>query len=330
MDALATSPPRVSVIVIFLNEEKYLRQAIESVLIQTFTNWELLLVDDGSTDRSQDIASEFAASDPQRVRVLEHPGRENRGMSASRNLGIRHARGQEIALLDGDDVWLPEKLAEQTTILDQHPSVAMTYGPLILWHSWKPGIHQDGRYGVSRYGEHPYADSVVQPPRVLELLLKEHAYIPSGALMRRSACHELGGFEDQFRGSFEDAVFQTKMCARFPVYVHGQSLYQYRIHDESHERTNNPLRERINRHVRFLDWAADYLAGQGLNDRAVQRMLARTRWRCRHPLYAALHERLRVIRGRVEQNIFATGRRLLPAPLRNLLWGVFSGRRSAP
>src|SRR5205807_873118 len=83
--------------VIFLNAERFLREAVESVFAQTYPHWELLLVDDGSTDRSGEIARRFAADRPDRVRYLEHPGHENRGMSASRNLGIRSARGELVA-----------------------------------------------------------------------------------------------------------------------------------------------------------------------------------------------------------------------------------------
>jgi glycosyltransferase involved in cell wall biosynthesis len=84
-----------------------------------------LLVDDGSTDASTKIARRYAEQYPERVRYLEHDGHQNRGMSASRNLGIRHAKGKYIGFLDADDVWLPEKLAEQTTILSLYPDAAM-------------------------------------------------------------------------------------------------------------------------------------------------------------------------------------------------------------
>ena len=85
--------PLVSVVIIFLNPGEFLSEAIESVFAQTYGNWELLLVDDGSTDSSTDVALQYAARYPERTRYLEHKGHQNRGMSASRNLGIRNARG---------------------------------------------------------------------------------------------------------------------------------------------------------------------------------------------------------------------------------------------
>src|SRR5215207_5031419 len=108
-----STKPLVSVIVVFLNAEKFIEEALESVLAQTYDNWELLLVDDGSTDSSTEIALRYANRYSGRVRYVEHPWHQNRGASASRNLGIRHAKGEYIAFLDADDVWLAHKLEQQ-------------------------------------------------------------------------------------------------------------------------------------------------------------------------------------------------------------------------
>src|SRR3712207_6601956 len=108
----------VSCIITYLNAEEFVEESIESVLAQTHDNLELLLVDDGSTDGSTEIGRLYAERFPDRIRYLEHAGHENRGAAASRNFGIGHARGEYIALLDSDDVWLGHKLREQVDILD--------------------------------------------------------------------------------------------------------------------------------------------------------------------------------------------------------------------
>ena len=128
--------PRVSVVMIFLNAERFIREAIHSVFAQTRDDWELLLVDDGSSDGSSAIASRCAADNPGRVRYLEHAGHQNRGMSASRNLGVRNARGRYVAFLDSDDIWQPGKLELQVPILDSHREAAMVYGPTEYWYGW--------------------------------------------------------------------------------------------------------------------------------------------------------------------------------------------------
>src|SRR5687768_6214760 len=95
----------VSVVIIFWNAERFIQESIKSVFAQTYPAWELLLVDDGSNDGSTAVARRYTEQHPERVRSLEHPGHANRGMSASRNLGIRYAHGAYIAFLDADDVW---------------------------------------------------------------------------------------------------------------------------------------------------------------------------------------------------------------------------------
>ena len=128
--------PLVSVTIIFLNAERFIEEAIRSVLRQTYANWELLLVDDGSTDGSTEIARSYTEHESGKVRYLEHDRHENRGMSASRNLGIRYSQGKHIAFLDSDDVWLPHKLEQQVAILHAHPEAGMVYGGSQYWHSW--------------------------------------------------------------------------------------------------------------------------------------------------------------------------------------------------
>ena len=122
----------MSIVTPFLNAALFLEGAIESVLAQTCDDWELLLVDDGSTDESTAIANRYAAAMPSTVRYLSHPKRRNRGASASRNLAIHHAVGEYLAFLDADDVYLPHKLKEQVPILDAHPSASAVRGDRIL------------------------------------------------------------------------------------------------------------------------------------------------------------------------------------------------------
>src|SRR5436309_13798317 len=122
--------PLVSVVIIFWNVNGFLKEAVDSLFAQTYHNWELLLVDDGSTDGSTTIARSYLDRHPRRVRYLEHAGHANCGMSASRNLGIRNARGAYIAFLDADDVWFSNILEEQIVILEAHPEAAMVYGPI--------------------------------------------------------------------------------------------------------------------------------------------------------------------------------------------------------
>jgi hypothetical protein len=113
------STPRVTVFVPVHNREGYVGDAIRSVLTQTYTDFELLLVDDGSTDASVEVMRGFA--DP-RIRIVENA--ENLGIPRTRNRGLELARGELIALLDSDDCMLPERLERQVAFLDEHPDYA--------------------------------------------------------------------------------------------------------------------------------------------------------------------------------------------------------------
>src|SRR5713226_1516754 len=203
--------PLVSAIIIFLNEEKFLREAIESVFAQTYDNWELLIVDDGSTDASTKNALQYAEQHPERVRYLEHEAHQNRGMSASRNLGIRHAKGEYIAFLDADDVWLPQKLEKQATILDSYPAADIVYGPSQYWYSWTGNSEDSKRDFIPLVGVEP--NTVVSAPTLLTLSLESNVPTPcpSAVMLRRQIVDSAGGFEDSFRGLYEDRAFLAKV-----------------------------------------------------------------------------------------------------------------------
>ncbi|MFN5562715.1 MAG: glycosyltransferase family 2 protein [Pseudanabaena sp.] len=113
--------PRVSVIMPVYNVEKYIAETISSVLAQTFTDFELLIIDDESKDRSIEICESFT---DQRVKIIHQ---KNRGLAGARNTGIRHAQGEYLAFLDSDDVWLPSKIQMHVLHLDSNPLVGVSF-----------------------------------------------------------------------------------------------------------------------------------------------------------------------------------------------------------
>lgn len=121
--------PRVSVVMPVYNAEAYLTEAVESVLNQTFRDFELLAVDDASTDRSPEILAAFARQDP-RVRVLRNP--RNLMISRTLNAGLEQAQGEYLARMDADDVSLPDRLAKQAAYLDAHPRAGIVGGSMLI------------------------------------------------------------------------------------------------------------------------------------------------------------------------------------------------------
>jgi glycosyltransferase involved in cell wall biosynthesis len=267
-------PPTVSVITIFLNTEKYIEAAIASILAQTYDDWELLLVDDGSSDRSTEIAQRYAHQYPGKIRYLQHEGHQNRGMSASRNLGVRHAQGELIAFLDSDDCWLPQKLERQAAILHAQPETAMVCGPNQLWYSWTGHPDDQGRDYIHSLGSGVEPNRLYSPPALAALIWRNQARTPGtcSVLLRRQVFEALGGFEESFRGMYEDRVFFNKVYLHFPVYVLAECFDLYRAHSESccavANQTYHPFKPEP-AYLKFLDWMADYLTQQGIQDQQV-------------------------------------------------------------
>ena len=129
---------KISVIIPTYNREKYLSEAIDSVLSQTYQDFEIIIVDDGSTDNTREIVSEYInrfslqpkADPPQAEPAIHYFYQDNKGPAAARNLGIKQSKGGYIAFLDSDDVWLPEKLEVQVERLDKCINVSLVYSDM--------------------------------------------------------------------------------------------------------------------------------------------------------------------------------------------------------
>jgi glycosyltransferase involved in cell wall biosynthesis len=285
--------PLVSIITPFLNAAAYFEEAIESVIAQTYENWELLLVDDGSTDDSTAIAQRYAERYPRKIRYLEHEAHQNCGKSTSRNLGIQNAQGEYIALLDADDVYLPQKLEKQVAILQAHPEAGMVYGPTLYWYGWTGQPKDQRRDRLASLGVK--ANSLIQPPHLLTLYLRNGGVVPCtcGLLARRTIVEEVGGFSDEIQHMYEDQVFIAKICLKAPVFVEEYCWDKYRQHESSssfiairngeyHPLKLNPVR------LTFLNWLGEYLRTENCKDVSLWRAYQQARWHYEHPQMATL------------------------------------------
>jgi len=318
--------PLVSCIINFLNTEKFLEEAIESVFSQSYKNWELLLVDDGSTDNSTWIARNYAEHHPEKVRYLEHEGHENRGASAARNLGILHAKGEYIAFLDADDIWLQQKLEQQVAILEKQSDAAMVYSSTYVWYSWTNKPEDAKRDSERGLGEFPY-NTLVQPPTLLTHLLqrKTHTPAPCSVLMRRRLIDDVGGFDESFNNLYEDQAFFVKVFLNAKVFLQSGSWDRYRQHPESlcsvgkksgqyHPFKPHPAR------LTFLNWLEEYLEDQGVKDREIWKALRENLFPYYHPRLHFLLKVYRLIINRLESFAIHIGRRILPMSIRRWLW----------
>ncbi|MBD2362794.1 glycosyltransferase family 2 protein [Anabaena minutissima FACHB-250] len=319
-----TSKPLISCIIIFFNaDEKFFVEAIESIFAQNYENWELLLVDDGSTDGSSEIAIGYTQKYPKKVHYLEHEGHQNRGMSATRNLGIHHAKGEYITFLDADDIWIPNTLEEQSAILNSHPDAAMVYGPIQWWYSWT-GNPKDMRLDFLDTPIVPVEDSrvqidtIVQPPMLFLLSLQMKICI-SGMLVRRQVIEKVGGFEETFRGLYEDQVFCTKVCLQFPVFVASQFWYKYRQHPNSccHTAAEQKGKEYAAR-LNFLNWLGQYLIVQGIKDSKVWWVFRKEKLVVVHPILYFLFQKNMYFQWKIKK--FGQLQKLLTTRVINLVY----------
>jgi len=199
--------PLVSVIIPCYNGEAFLKEAIESALEQSYHRVEIIVVDDGSTDRSPEIAQQLP------VRYIRQP---NRGLTPSRNLGIRESRGSYIVFLDADDRLKPEAIETGLRVMAEHPGCAMAVGDHIF-------VSQDGSY---------LADSrkACLARSQYEALLKSNFIeMISSVLFRRSVLLEIGGFDTGLRVA-EDYEIYLRIARANPVYCHRAVIAEYRMH----------------------------------------------------------------------------------------------------
>ena len=320
--------PLVSAIIIFFNEERFLAEAIESVLAQTYCHWELLLIDDGSNDNSPSIAQTYAQQYPQQINYITHAGRANRGMSISRALGVDFARGEYIAYLDGDDKWSPHKLEKQVKLLRKHTDADITFGPLWVWYSWSdelPG--NDFLYGVNPNGKHPFQDQIVPAPELLKLFLRDRNFIPSGFLAKRSIFAKPGVYQADFIGPYSDAVALVQVCLNSAVYVSEEMGYYYRKHRSSNTYQSSRAGSQNEERLMFLSWVKQYFESQVEGNSELHKLLYSELWKCNHPRLARLLNSNYLL-NQVEFRLMPLGRKILPAKCRQWMWNHWIQWRS--
>ena len=232
---LVGDPPTVSVVIPTYKRPTYLARAVNSVLGQTYEDFEIIIIDDndaGTTYRDETRSLVRGYTNEPRVRAIEHP--KNGGISAARNTGIQAARGSFVAFLDDDDVWLPDKLDRQlAAFASADPDVALV---ICGWTIRDVDGH------IIR----------IEQPRlrgdVLEHLSLNRIGPPSAALCRRDAVLSIGGFDEAFRYR-EDTDFYLRLAMHFRFAFLEESLVDYLYHDQASSRRT---RVKIGAYDQFL------------------------------------------------------------------------------
>jgi len=228
LNAEHQTPARVSIITTFCNSQDFLAEAIASILAQTYTDFELILVDDGSSDTSGQIARAYCARYAG-IQCICHPGNQNRGISESRNLGLSVAREEFVAFLDSDDVWPYRKLEEQVAILNAMPDIGLVSGAVTYWSSWN-----GGRDLLIQSGGIP--DTKLAPPETLPLMYpvgRAASPTPSDILARKAVVDRIGNFEPAVPNVYEDQAFLVKIYLEAAIFCSSRCWTKYRLHPAS-------------------------------------------------------------------------------------------------
>ncbi|NES24778.1 MAG: glycosyltransferase [Symploca sp. SIO3E6] len=200
--------PLISIIIPVYNGEKTIRETIESVYNQTFSDWELIVINDGSQDSTLEILSSI--SEP-RLKIFSYP---NGGQAISRNRGISQAKGEYISFLDADDLWTPDKLATQLRALQENPQAAVAY-------SWSDFIDESSKF------LRPSGHVTVNGDALANLLLVNFLDNGSNPLIRRQALDEVGGFEASLTPAEDwDLYLRLAACYHFVAIPVPQILYR--------------------------------------------------------------------------------------------------------
>ncbi|MCZ7380705.1 MAG: glycosyltransferase [Candidatus Methanoperedens sp.] len=236
--------PTVSVIIPSYNHERFVKECIESVLNQTFQDFEIIITDDGSRDRTVEIIEGF---DDPRIKLFKHP--KNKGACVASNNCILNSRGKYIAMLSSDDAWYPEKLDVQVKYLDEHPEIGVVFGKV----EW---VDESGNPITSK--KFPYMDVFDVKNRTRYEWLgyffdKGNCLCHPCSLVRRECYSEVGLLNPSF-ASIPDLDLWIRICLKYDITVLDQKLIRFRrMSDESNESgdTNkNRIRNRYeNRHV---------------------------------------------------------------------------------
>jgi glycosyltransferase involved in cell wall biosynthesis len=210
--------PKLSVILPVYNGRRYLEESINSVLSQSFVDFELIIMNDGSTDDCEGLIEEFR---DMRIRYFKH---ENKGLSATLNIAIRHARGRYIARQDQDDICLPLRFQKQIDFLDMHPDVGMVGTAAHIWA---------GSESTDRRLTHPIHEASLRMG-----LLVNNLFVHSSIMIRRCVFEKVGGYcEDNTRQPPEDYELWSRVMREFRVANLPDVLMIYREVANSMSRT---------------------------------------------------------------------------------------------
>jgi glycosyltransferase involved in cell wall biosynthesis len=228
--------PRVSVIIPTYNCSRYLPEAVESALAQTYQDYEIVIADDGSTDGTQELINRWDGR-------LVYAFQENRGLSAARNFAVSRASGEFLAYLDADDVWFPDKLERQVRFMTENRQCGLVHGDVSI-------IDEDGEVIHRRYNVE--CKRVIHQGKCLEGLIHYSTVVVPSVMERRACFEEVGGFDETLR-SVEDYLHWVQIALGGHEFGYiEEPVAMYRWRSGSLSRNESQMTEAMVRVCRIL------------------------------------------------------------------------------
>jgi glycosyltransferase involved in cell wall biosynthesis len=259
--------PRVTAAITTYNRAGFVAAAVESALAQTYADYEVLLVDDGSTDGTEDALRKYK-------RRVRYHRQENHGRAAARNTALDLASGDYIAFLDSDDLWLPDKLARQVEILDNHPSADLVHGHVEMIDDTDAALPRETAAHRKAF------DRAHRHGATYEGYALDCVCLTSTVMFRATTLKRLGGYDTRFDALEDLDLYLRLLLGSGAEVVEGAPLARYRLHAEQTSGTASTLGEIAvtHKHLALLE------AGALANPRKAERNLFLRLAACHHRL----------------------------------------------
>jgi len=242
--------PKVSVIIPTFNCGSYISEGIDSALNQTFKDFEIIIVDDGSTDNTKEIVQEYIEKHP---KIIKYFYQSNQGVASARNKGIMESKGEYIAILEADDVWLPEKIRMQVKILNENSDAAMVYtdaemfeGDHLIRASLCHSTHANQKIDGFRkkIQQCQFNDGTILKESLFDELLFGNLIVTLSVVMRKNCLSDVGNFDSHL--AIDDYDYWIRISEKFPIIYLNKITTRYRYRENSLSGKNSLRSARYN------------------------------------------------------------------------------------
>jgi glycosyltransferase involved in cell wall biosynthesis len=244
----------VSIIIPCHNSEKFLSECIDSVITQQYSNFELILVNDFSSDKTLEISHAYSKLD-NRIKCINTSETQQMGASYARNLGYSISKGNYLIFLDSDDVWMPSSLKKLVDIIEQNNEVGWVIGNVIYFN--------DYRYNLTSYrnSHYDFPEGIYDKFVLIKRFTQNfhQTPVPGATIVKREIVDKISGWENSFKKNYTDQAFYTKILCEAKTYVTHEPLLLYRQHENSSSSTSQKNGQLKENEKKYFEWLKSYI-----------------------------------------------------------------------